>query len=187
MKILLILTLSFMLSACVSTPPGSIGSGLYTVPVGSIVKLNQPLTIPGNKARTGVQFGKATISVNQYEPYCEFLVNTIKEKTITLPAGDYRVTRVRRYEIPIAGSRPSGGTMVASSSESTAWAAQAIAPANDWLYTTAFRLESNAHPDIRQLECGNAFPAGYMMTHHITMNEFESLAGDILTLQLVGN
>ncbi len=184
MKLILTLTLSLLLSACASTPSESGGPGLYHTPVGSIVKLNQALTIPAGKVRAGVQFGNVTYSVNQYEPYCEFHVNTILESNTTLPAGDYRVTKVRRFEFPIAGSQRNGGNMVASSSEASAWAVvSAMSPARDWLYTTSLYLESEAYPDIRLLECGNAFPAGFMMDHHVTLNEFEMTAGDIITIQ----
>jgi hypothetical protein len=74
--------------------------------------------------------------------------------------------------------------MLASSSEASAWAVvSVISPARDWLYTTSLYLESEAYPDIRLLECGNAFPAGYMMDHHITLGEFEMTAGDIISIQ----
>ena len=68
MKLILTLTLSLLLSACASTPSESGGPGLYHTPVGSIVKLNRPLTIPAGKVRAGVQFGKlhtASTSMNR--------------------------------------------------------------------------------------------------------------------------
>jgi hypothetical protein len=187
MKLILILTLSILISGCASAPTSSSGPGLYKIPIGSTIKLNQPLTVPAGKVRAGVQYGKATFGVNQYEPYCEFHVNTILNKSVTLPAADYRVTKVRRHEIPIAGSQKNGGNMVASSSASSSWASlAAISAANDWLYTTSLYLESDAYPDIRLLECGNAFPAGFVFTHHITINEFEALAGDMMAIQAAG-
>ena len=187
MKLILILSLSLLvsaLSACASSPSGITASSLYGVPVGSIVKLNQALTVPGGKVRAGVQYGKPSLSVNQYEPYCEFQVNTILQNNANLPAGDYRITKVRRFEFPIAGEQQNGGNMVASSSESSAWAVSFMSPARDWLYTTQLYLESDAYPDIRMLECGNAFPAGFMMDHHLTLNEFEMAAGDVISLQM---
>ena len=188
MKWILTLILSLLISSCASAPTASSGPGLYKIPIGSTIKLNQPLTVTAGKVRAGVQYGKATLSVNQYEPYCEFHVNTILNKSITLPAGDYRITKIRRHEIPIAGGQQNGGNMVASFSESSSWSSlTAIAPANDWLYTTSLYLESEAYPDIRLLECGNAFPAGFVFTHHITVNEFEALAGDVMTMQSAGN
>lgn len=187
MKFILTLTLSLLLSAlsaCASSPSGVTDSSLYGVPVGSIIKLNQALTVPRGKVRAGVQYGKPSVSVNQYEPYCEFHVNTILESNAILPAGDYRVTKVRRFEFPIAGDQKNGGNMVASSSEATAWAVvSVISPARDWLYTTSLYLESEAYPDIRMLQCGNAFPAGYMMDHHVTLDEFEMTVGDIIMIQ----
>lgn len=183
MKWILTLTLSLLISACASTSTMSSGPALFNTPIGSIVKLNKPLTVPAGKVRAGVQFGRTTLSVNQYEPFCEFHVNTILKKNATLPAGEYRITKVRRYEYPIAGSQPNSGNMVASSSELSSWAfLSANAAARDWLYTTSLFLESEAYPDIRMLECGNAFPAGFIFTHHITINEFEATAADVIKL-----
>ena len=186
MKFILSLTLSLLVSGCTSIPLTSSDPGLYTIPTGSILKLNQPLTIPALKVRTSVQNGEETVNVDPGEPYCEFEVNTILETSITLPAGNYRIIRVLRYEYPFSHVRPDGKEMVASSSEATAWKTVAMAsPDSIWHYTTAFRLESNLHPDIRLLECGTVFDSGYF-ARHITIREFEILAGDVMSLQAAG-
>lgn len=189
MKLILTLILSLLLSACVTTSSSTNDPGLYKIPVGSIVKLNQPLTIPAGKVKAGIQFGNITYSVNQYEPHCEFQVNTILRKDAILPAGDYRITKVRRFEFPIAGGKQSDENMLASASETTAWDvafAGGGSGAMDWLYSTVFFLESDAYPDVRQLECGNAFPAGFIMYRHITIKEFEATAGDVITIHTAG-
>ena len=75
--------------------------------------------------------------------------------------------------------------MVASSSETAAWETLATFSANSiWHYTTSFRLESNLYPDVRQLECGTVFDEGYY-ARHITIREFEILAGDVMSLQAI--
>ena len=182
MKFILTLTLSILISACVSTPSANRSPGLHTIAKGSILRLNQPLIIPAGKLRISVQFGEATVYANQDEPYCEFLVNTFAKTATTLPVGDYRITRILRYEDPFLGTRPNSKKMVASSSESAAWLAIA-SPDSDWYYTTVFRLESTAHPDIRQLVCGIFFPSGFQ-ARDITLEEFETLAGNVMTLQI---
>jgi hypothetical protein len=181
--VFIVVTLSLLVSACTSTLFATLGPGLYTIPTGSIIKLNQPLTIRPQRVTTGVQYGKPTIAVNPYEPHCKFEVNTIAEETITLPAGDYRITRVVRYSDPFYSRKPIAKKMVASSSEPAAWLAMA-SPDSDWYYTTVFRLESTAHPDVRQLVCGIFFPSGFQ-ARDITLEEFEALAGDVMTLQVV--
>ncbi len=184
LKFILIVSLPLLVSACTSTLFATLGPGLYTIPVGSIVKLNQPLTIRPQRVTAGVQYGKPTISVNPYEPHCRFEVNTIAEATTTLPAADYRITRVIRYSDRFFSRKPVAEKMVASSSETTAWLALA-SPDSDWYYTTVFRLESTAYPDIRQLVCGIFFPSGFQ-ARDITLEEFEALAGNVMTLQVVG-
>ena len=184
MKFILILSLSLLLAACGSIPLTASDPGLNTIPTGSILKLNQPLTIPALKVRTSIQNGEATAGVDPSEPYCEIEINTILETSTTLPAGNYKITRVLQYEYPFSSIKPDSKKMVASSDETTAWATQVASADFFWHYTTAFRLESNLHPDIRQLECGAVYDSGYY-ARHITIREFEILAGDVMTLQAV--
>ena len=181
MKFILTLSLSLLLSACTSIPLTASDPGLNTIPTGSILKLNQPLTIPALKVRTSIQNGEATTGVDPSEPYCDIEINTILETSTTLPAGNYKITRVLQYEYPFSSVKPDSKKMVASSDETTAWGSVD----SFWHYTTAFRLESNLHPDIRQLECGTVFDTGYY-ARHITIREFEILAGDVMTLQAAG-
>lgn len=185
MKFILIIVLSILLSACESLPSANRSPGLHTIPSGSVVKLNQALTIPAQRVKIGVQYGEAIAGVYTGEPYCQFEVNTISESATTLPAGEYRITRVLQYEDPFYSHHPRSKRIVASANEAAAWATQAMSPDSHWTYTTAFRLESRLHPDIRQLVCGSTFLTGYE-ARHITIREFEILAGDVMTLQVAG-
>ncbi|MEA1889072.1 MAG: hypothetical protein U9N50_04745 [Pseudomonadota bacterium] len=185
MRFILTLALSLLFSACESIPSASRSPGLHTIPTGSIVKLNRALTIPAQRVRIGVQYGEVIAGVYTGEPYCQFEVNTISETATTLPAGEYRITRVLQYEDPYFSHLPRSKRRVASASEAAAWATQAMSPDSHWTYTTVFRLESRLHPDIRQLVCGSTFPSGYE-ARHITIREFEILAGDVMTLQVAG-
>jgi hypothetical protein len=181
MKIILTLSLSLLLSACTSTPTTSRSPGLHTIPVGSIVKLNQALTISPQQVRTSVQFGEASASVNSEEPYCHFEINTLINTPTTLPAGEYRITRVRRFEDPYYSHQPSSTKKVATANEAAAWAIMATSPDSHWTYTTVFSLESPLQPDIRQMVCGNTFPTGYE-ARHMTLREFKALAGTVMSL-----
>jgi hypothetical protein len=127
-----------------------------------------------------VQHGEATLAVDPYDPHCKFEVNTIKDTTVTLPAADYRVTRILRYSDPFYSDNNNRNLQVASSSAAAAWLAMA-SPDSQWYYTTVFRLESTAYPDIRQLVCGSLFPSGYV-AHDISILEFEEVAGDVMSL-----
>ena len=183
MKFILTLGFSLMLTACASVPLTASDPGLNTVRTGSILTLHQPLTIPALKVRTSIQYGEETTAIDPSEPYCEFEVNTILETSVTLPAGEYKITRVLQYEFPFAGRNSTSSNMVSSSNELTAWKVLAFASADSiWHYTTAFRLESNLHPDIRQLECGTVFGEGYF-ARHITIRQFKIIAGGIMSLR----
>jgi hypothetical protein len=185
MKFILTLTLSLMVAGCASTPLTSRDPGLYTIPAGSIVQLNQPLTIKAGEVSAGIQFGEPSLAVNPDEPHCKFEVNTILTRDVTLPAADYRITRVIRYSDPFYSHQQSSNMRVASSSNAVAWLAMGGSPDSHWYYTTVFRLESDAHPDIRQLVCGTVYPSGYE-ARDITINEFEALAGDVMSIRIAG-
>ena len=182
MKFILTLSISLLLTACESVPLTSSKPGLHTVPVGSVVKLNQPLTIRAGRVDTAVQYGEATLAVDPYEPHCKFEVNTIAKSTFALPAGDYRITRVVRYSDPFFSHKEGNTIRVASSSAAAAWLGMA-SPDSHWYYTTVFRLQSELHPDIRQLVCGTVFPSGFE-SRDITISEFETLAGNVMSLQI---
>lgn len=158
MKFILIIISSLLISACVYTSSTVNDPGMMTIRTGSILILNQSLTIPQGKARTGVQYGKAVTGVNVNEPYCEFLINTIAKTTTTLPAGSYRITKNRGYQVPNA--------------------------INYYLNMTVLSLESSPPSGISHVECGIVF-SGYE-SRYLTIKEFETLAGDVMTLQATG-
>ncbi len=184
MKYLLTVVIALSLTGCADAPLTKSNPGLYNVPKGSILRLNEPLTIPSRKARTGIQFGKPTRGVDKWQPYCEVVVNTISDSQATIVPGDYRVTRTRRAQIPYAGSTPDGGNMLASTTGSEIVVAQASSYA--WLYQTTVSLESSDYPDIRQIECGAVFGTGYE-ARHMTIREFETAVGKVITLIQTGS
>ena len=95
--------------------------------------------------------------------------------------GKQTVVPLIRDEITIG--RKEGNTIrVASSSAAAAWLGMA-SPDSHWYYTTVFRLQSELHPDIRQLVCGTVFPSGFE-SRDITISEFETLAGNVMSLQI---
>lgn len=181
MKYLLTVVIALTLTGCGDVPLTKNNPGLYSLPNGSILRLNEALTIPSRKARTGIQYGEATRGVDMWQPYCEVVVNTISDKQATIIPGDYRVTKTRRAQIPYAGTTPDGGNMIASSDGAGLSLAQS--PSYAWLYKTTVSLESNDYPDIRQIECGAVYGTGYE-ARHITIREFEATVGNIITLIL---
>lgn len=179
MKHLIIILITVSLIGCTDVPLTSSNPGLYSLPEGSIMKLNQALIIPARKARTGIQFGKPTRGVDKWQPYCEVVVNTLSDSQATIVPGNYRVTKIRRAQIPYAGTGPDGRNMLASISMSGLVVASS--PSYAWLYKTTISLESSDYPDIRQIECGTVFGTGYD-ARHMTIREFEGAVGKVITL-----
>lgn len=185
MKFILTLTFSLLVTGCASTSLTTRNPGLYTIPVGSIVQLNKPLTIYAGEVSAGVQFGEPTLGINPDEPHCKFEVNTILTEDVTLPAADYRITRMVRFTDTFYSHQPGRNVRIASSSDPATSFLMAGSTDSLWYYSTVFRLESKEHPDIRQLVCGIVFPSGYE-ARDITIKEFEELAGDVMRIRVAG-
>jgi hypothetical protein len=182
MKIFPVLFLTLLLTGCSTPVVKPLPPMLHQTPVGSVVQLNQPLTIPAQRVDAGIQFGKPVQSIEQYEPHCRFEVNTLNDRDVTLPAGDYRVTKIIRFSDPFYSG--TDNVQVASADNMTAWFAMGIGGSADsfWYYKTVFYLESSVFPDIRQLTCGSVYPSGYE-ARDITLKEFENAVGDVVKLR----
>lgn len=157
---LLGLLLSSFLTACATPQSTEKVSFFANIPAGSILKVNQALTIPANEARTTLQFSKQ-VSLSQldtWEPYCQLLVRTLSRKNRQIPKTDFRITRVIRDEAPFS----SGISFT-------------------WLIKTTMHLESNEDSDIYRLVCGQVWDGA--TSRRLYMNEFKEAVGDFITIQ----
>jgi hypothetical protein len=182
MKIFLALALALFLAGCSTSPVQYKQPMLHTsIAAGQVVQLNQPLTVAAQRVDAGVQFGRETVSLDPWEPHCKFEINTLRDRDVTLPAGDYLITRVSRRADPYYSQR-NGSKMMVAAAENAAFMAFAGNQDSFWYYATIFRLESEEFPDIRQLICGEMWPSGFD-ARDITLEKFENTIGDVITIK----
>ena len=154
------LLLSFFLTACATPQTGDKVSFFADIPTGSILTINQPLTIPANEARATLQFSKQ-ISVSQldtWEPFCQMHVRTLLRKNRQIPKTDFHITRVIRDEAPFSNEI-----------------------SFTWLTKTTMHLESKEESDIYQLVCGQVWDGA--TSRRLYMNELKEAVGDYLSIQ----
>lgn len=84
------------LTGCISSDTKDESSPFYSVPVHSILKLNQSLTIEGGQVAIYVQNGKVMPErdVDKYKPNCKFEIYTMSEKPRTVIADRFLLTKV---------------------------------------------------------------------------------------------
>ena len=100
----------FILAGCgsLTTIEPDPQSRFYTPPVGTLVILNEELTVPGGWARVFLQHGK-TVSygdVNRYAPSCDFALRTVDEVPQSIKPGSFKVVDVQPRTEEIVEYRP---------------------------------------------------------------------------------
>ncbi len=186
MKKLFVLTvMSLIIAGCATEPVSKKKTFLSDVESGGILRINSPLTIPAGEVRASLQYSKqlsAPGAVNQWEPYCQMVVNTIDKKDKEIPAIDFRVLRVVRDEEPYSRKKDYRRSMIASTSNDLSFM---VGGANtDWLIKTYFYIESDQYPDIYRFVCAQAWD-GYL-SRRMYMDEFYEAVGNYISLLPAG-
>jgi len=148
-------------------------SYLYSVPVGSILTLNKPITIPANLARLYFQNGNAIAeeNLNIYYPHCSLVMNSIVETNRIIQPTTFEIYKVQddeefalRYILYASNiiSQNDGPTIIG--------------------YASYYYLHSSDTPDIRSLECIQWNDP--VDVEFVTINEVRKSIGDYFTLEL---
>lgn len=171
----------FILSSCTSVPVETKTGFFSDIPAGSILSVNQPLTIAANEVRASLQFSKQIRlqELDKWEPYCQLVVRTLVRKEKQIPAIDFRITRVVRDEEPFTRLKKSNRLMIASTDDNLSF----LSSSNNsytWLIKTYMYLESDEYPDIYRMVCGQVWD-GYT-SRRLYMSEFEEAVGDYITI-----
>jgi len=161
------------LSACSAPVVKDQNSYLYSVPVGSTLRLNKAITIPANLARRYFQAGKTVLEkdINIYYPHCSLLMNTLVSSERTLQPTSFEIIKVlddeelaQRY-IQYAANfigQSDGPTIVG--------------------YASYYYLRSADAADVRSLECIQWNDP--VAVEYLSINEVRRSLGDYFTLEL---
>lgn len=166
--------MTFLLAACAlptSTDPDSF---LYSVPVGSVLELNQDFPIKAHSARTYMQAGKIVqeSELNIYYPHCSLLTNTLEDYDRIIKPTRFEIYRVVddeehaqryvQYAARLFGFDSDGPTIIGQSSY--------------------YYLRSADEPDVRSLICiqwGSPESVEYL-----SINQVRAVLGGIFTLHI---
>jgi hypothetical protein len=170
MNKVLIALMSLLLLACSQAMVPKFDSPWYRVPLGSQLILHQPLTIPANRARIFIQNGRVFNrhpDIDQYYPYCEFEIRTLKVSDQVIQADRFRVHKLsRRIETSL---QP---VLLASLSDSQ-FDTPLVA------YNTEFYLSSDKQPDVYRLAC--MYWTDDSMDAYLSQNQINATLGDLFS------
>jgi len=178
MSKLLPLLVLLIIPACQSGPY-SADSPYYRIPVGSRVEVKKVLTIPANRARVYLQFGKSIQpgEVDQYSAHCWFLSWEVLNKNQTINPDTFIVTHVQEFEDHVLRQ---GTMLLASSRKVHFWGVDGGSTAIE--YSTEFTIHSDEQQNIRKLVCNHwEDPSD---ARHLTLTDIRMALNEIAEIHL---
>jgi hypothetical protein len=172
MKTLALLAPILLLSACAQPEIHKYDSPYYKIPVGSSLILNQDIAIPAGQARALIQYGKMVTErnqIDQYYPWCEFEVRTLKDEERVIQPDHFRITRLSKE--------------FRFSSRSVMYASLV---SNDYArligYATVMYLQSEKQPDVYRMTC--LYWTDDNMDEHLSKNQISDTLGQVFSLEI---
>jgi len=172
MRIIALLPLCLLLSACQTTGPLDENSPFDVPPTGSRLVLKQALTIPAHNAGVSLQGGRVVSDkdVNQYHPHCRLEVHEVRETTQTVTPDEFVVRRA--YQDSQMVALP--GLMKAG--------LRVTSGMRYYVFRTTLDLRSERQPQVRWLVCQQW--GEQALGQHVTLREIRATLGEMITLQL---
>ena len=175
MKLYLIFAISLIsLISCTDNLIRDENSFTYSIPVGSLLTLNQRVTIASNHGRIYFQNGKTTNEnkINIYYPHCSLTVNTILQKEHAIHPSTFEITKI------IDDEEYAQGYMLFASSDIHLGSPGPLITG----LVTYYHLKSLTEPDVRTLECiqWNSL----YENKHLSITDIRKSLGDIFTLKI---
>lgn len=175
MRIIALLPLCLLLSACQTTGSLDENSPFDLPPTGSRLVLKQELIIPAHTAGVSLQGGRVVSdkNVNQYHPHCRLEVHDVRETTQTVMPDEFVVRRA--YQDSQSAALPGlmkAGLRVSTGAEGSRY----------FYFRTTFDLRSERQPQVRWLVCQQWSEQAF--GQHVTIREMRTTLGEIMTIQI---
>lgn len=149
-------TALLLMQACTAMQVRNAQTGAWVPIQGGTLEIHRDVEIGAGRARTFFQDGVPAHGINEFKPFCQIEVSTLRETAQTIQPDSFAVTPVggrfeqvvERLPVQVAGlfiGVGSGGSMSGSDGPSRV---------SHVLY---FRLHSPKQPDVRGFACGGAF------------------------------
>lgn len=181
------LSILITLTGCQRTYVHSPWASRATIPVGSELRLLQPLTVPPNDNQVFIQDGKAseystgiTYGYDQYYPFCYFELHGLSKEPRIIEEDTFTIRRVYRQETEFVQSKP-----VRVASLSHIGLSDAGGGARLILQITVMELHSEKQPAVRKLICGGGFDLEFF-AETATMKDIEEILQGVAQLNTTG-
>ena len=173
-----------LLTACESNPVKDEQSVFYAVPVGSMLTLNQQVTISGDKVAIYVQDSEILRyrEVDKYRPNCKFEIYTISEQPRNVQPDRFEIIKVVDE---IETSALQKDMMFASVDFLARGGIQAMGMLDHSLvfnYATMMYLRSDKQTDVYRMTCQHW--EAVADDKHLSIAQMRQAMGDIFTLKI---
>ena len=173
-----------LLAACAGNDVKDEGSVFYAVPKGSVLSLNQDLTIAGDQVAIYVQDGQVMPDkdINKYRPNCKFEIYTMSEKPRSVQPDHFEI-------ITVVDEIESSGLQ-----KSVQLASLALPEGDDYLamwlldhslvfnYATMMYLKSDQQTDVYRMTCQHW--EAVADDKHLSIAQMRQAMGDVFTLKI---
>ena len=154
-------------------------STFYAVPVGSVLVLNQELTISGNQVAIFVQNGeiKPEKDVDKYYQNCKFEIYTMSEQPRTVDSDSFEIIKV---EDDIESSSLQKNTRLAVRGNTLSFGM--LDRSYVFNYATMMYLYSEKQKDVYRMTCQHW--EDVRDDRHLSITQMRDAMGDIFTLKI---
>lgn len=168
MKAITLLFFSLFLASCAQPVMNKFDSHSYKIPIGSLLILNQDITIPGGHTRVIIQNGHVVSGKqrDQYYPYCEFEVLTLKQTDQVVHPDKFRIRKLSKQ---MDTSRQQMFASLSMFGRDTPLIA----------YNTVMYLSSQVQPDVYRMSC--MYWTDDNMDSYLTQHELQKTVGNIFS------
>ena len=182
-KSLCYVLLFLLLTACSANTVKDETSEFYAIPVGSLLELNEDVTINGDQVATYVQNGKLMSydDVDKYQPNCKFEIYTMSEKPRSVFADTFEIVKV---EDDIESSALKNNTQLAALDNTVSRRGMygSLDRSQVFNYATLLYLNSDKQKDVYRMTCQHW--EDVMDDRHLSISQMRSAMGDVFTLQI---
>ena len=160
------------------------------LPVGTMLRLTQPIEIPADRSYIYIAAGKVVPlkpfnTVNIYYPYCTFHMRTTDSHSRHVRPDRFKVTKVVEWE-DYHGSLDMRKFIAGTSTGSMIKVRRAAYNDDGGLptimYATILSLYSPKQPEVKELVCGHWDDMG--IVEPLTLEEMKSALGDLIQLEM---
>ena len=171
------ISLLVMLVSCSVNDARDESSVFYAVPVGSVLRLNQDVTISGDQVATYVQNGELMSydAVDKYYPNCKFEIYTLSERPRTVNQDVFKIVKVQDE---IESSSIQENTQLAA--RGGAYMFGMLDRSYVFNYATMMYLKSEKQKDVYRMTCQHW--EDVKDDRYLTIAQMREAMGEVFTL-----